>query len=122
MRRPRNFIESCVLHNIKDNDGDWIPTKFSLYSWVTMQPSMRGPHCVRKKGSGCLDNHWKGRILELCISEKGMGVSKVKIQHVYTYKELSLDPNIQYPSYPTHCMFPYILFSFPILFYISEVL
>lgn len=35
-RRPRGKIQSIVVHNTHNVDGQWIPTKFDIGSWVML--------------------------------------------------------------------------------------
>ena len=86
VRRPREKVEQLLLHNTKDEHGGWAPTRFSVGSWVYMQPCSKGPHRVRQPGN--LLHHWKGRLLGFKQSKKEGLVAIV--QHVYTLGDLHI--------------------------------
>ena len=86
-RRPSNTITSCVFHN-SNNNGVWRPLSFHKNDWVTMLPSCRGAHRVKRSKQGDVKNHWKGRIIEFKVTNQGW---LAKIQHVYSTKDMVLD-------------------------------
>lgn len=96
-RRPSNMITSCVFHNSKE-DGVWKPLSFHVNDWVTMLPSCKGAHRVKRTKRGEVKNHWKGRIIGFKVVEQGW---LAKVQHVYSPKDLVLDStqNISVHSY-----------------------
>jgi len=88
MKREKQFLESCVVSNTIGDDGNAIQMKLSIYSWVTMQPSLRGNHHVKKEKSHDMNYHLKVRIVEFKWDK--WQILEVYIQHVYKANELSL--------------------------------
>ena len=86
-RRPSNTITSCVFHNSKDN-GVWEPLHFHVNDWVTMLPSCKGAHRVKRNKRGDVKNHWKGRITAFKVTDQGW---LAKVQHVYSAKDMVLN-------------------------------
>lgn len=99
-RRPSNTITSCVFHNIKEDEA-WKPLSFSVNDWVTMLPSCKGAHKVKRTKRQDIKNHWKGRIVAFKVTEHGW---LVKVQHVYLAKDMILDPEQQSPLH-SHCKY-----------------
>lgn len=87
-RRPSNTIISCNLHNLKE-DGIWKPLTFHVNDWVTMLPSCKGEHRVKRQKQDEVKYHWKGRIISFKVTEKGW---LAKVQHVYMAKDMFLHP------------------------------
>ena len=81
-------MESCVICNITEEDGNFMPMKFSLYSWVTMQPSLRGCHHVKKAHIDDRRYHWKGKIVDFKWDSQRTSIAEVHIQHVYKVSEI----------------------------------
>lgn len=97
-RRPSNNITSCVFHNIRE-DGVWKPSSFRVNDWVTMLPSCRGAHRVKRTKREDVSNHWKGRILAFRVTYSGW---QAKVQHVYLAKDMVLNL-AQYPHLHSFC-------------------
>lgn len=97
VRRPREHVEALMLHNTKDEHGDWASTRFEVGAWVYMQPSSKGPHRVRQLGN--MLHHWKGRLQGLKNTKKEGLVAMV--QHVYTQGDLYI--HSQRPRFPSNC-------------------
>lgn len=99
-RRPANTITSCVLHNSKE-DGVWKPLIFHVNDWVTMLPSCKGAHRVKRTKRGDVKNHWKGRIIAFKVTERGW---LAKVQHVYLPKDMVLE-DAQNTSLHSYCKY-----------------
>ena len=97
-RRPSHTITSCVFHNSKE-DGVWKPLIFHVNDWVTMLPSCKGAHRVKRTKRGEVKNHWKGRILAFKVAQQGW---LAKVQHVYSPKDMLLD-SAQNTSLQSYC-------------------
>ena len=97
-RRPSHSISSCVFHNIKE-DGVWKPASFHVNDWVTMLPSCKGAHRVKRIKRDQVKHHWKGRILAFKVIANGW---YAKVQHVYMTKDMMLNRE-QHHDLHSHC-------------------
>ena len=88
-------MESCVICNITRENGNFVPMKFSLYSWVTMQPSLRGCHHEKKAHIDDKRYHWKGRIVDFKWDSQCTSIVEVHIQHVCKASELCIPLDVK---------------------------
>ena len=100
-RRPSNTIASYVFHNIQDNEV-WKPLKFHVNDWVTMLPSCKGAHRVKRNKQGDVKNHWKGRISAFKVTEQGW---LAKVQHIYSPKDMVLN---NAPPLHSYCKYSHL--------------
>ena len=86
-RRPNNELSSIVLYNKKDNGGSLIPLKLFVGDWVTMQPSRKGGHKVKRRYLEDVEQHWKGNVKGFKMEEGWRKVKEVIMAHVYDKDE-----------------------------------
>ena len=58
LRRPISTIQSVILHNDKDLEGNWIPMRVDIDSWVMLQASIQGRW--GKEAKNLRGNRFKG--------------------------------------------------------------
>lgn len=90
-----------------DEDGEWKPITFKINDWVTMLPSCKGSHRVKKKRREEIKNHWKGRIIAIKVTKNGWFAN---IQHVYMLKDMVLN-NPRILAMHPHCKCCVIIFE-----------
>ena len=86
-RRYFGKLETIIVENTKDEMGNWIMLRFSIGSWVTLQPS-RNRIWAKKRRLDNLKSHWKGVVRDFKRSQQGEKVDKVLIAHVYERKDI----------------------------------
>lgn len=80
--RPRSYIQSVVLYNERDKDGDYIPLKIELNSWVALHSD--------ELGGTSINGAYKARVCEFEV--KGGVVTQIRVQHAYMRRELRMHP------------------------------
>lgn len=98
-RRPSHNITSCDFHNTRE-DGVWKPMSFRVNDWVTMLPSCKGAHRVKRTKQNEVKSHWKGRVLAFKVTDNGW-LAKV-LQHVYMAKDMVLNLD-EHPILHSYC-------------------
>jgi hypothetical protein len=65
-RRPKGKFQSIVVHNTHNADGCWIPTKYDIGSWVTLNPGTSGVWArdAHLHGGPTLIGAYKGQIID----------------------------------------------------------
>ena len=117
-RHPNNKLSSVVLYNRKDNEGSWIPLNLYISDWVTMQPSRKGDHKVKRKYLEDVERHWKA-IVKGFKMEGWRKVKEMLVAHVYDKNEIqegSISKKPNFPQINANCK--YLPFYF---FYISII-
>lgn len=89
-RKPCSSIDSVLLFNETDDNGLWVPRKYSKNSWVLMHPSSRGAFRKRKRSKLSFRSYWKARILDFRTSSGGKSISEILVQHVYMHSEINV--------------------------------
>lgn len=97
--RPRNTIQAVKVHNEPDNDGNWVPLRLEVGSWVSLQPGKIGGHAsdAKKHGGTSIRGSYKAKVLEFRVSHGGKSISVVRVQHAYMWRQLYL-----LPALPNH--------------------
>ena len=98
-RRPKQEIEELVLHNTRNDGGEWVPQMFRKGSWIFMQPSAIGPHRVPQRGT--LEHHWKGRLLGF-KKNKDNGMVAI-VQHVFSIPNMRLRQENRWKAFTSNC-------------------
>lgn len=95
--RPRSLVEVVTIFTRTDAEGNWIPQKIEVNSWVTLTPGSVGGHAkdAKKHGGSGMVGSYKVKVLEFKISVHG-SVSMVKVQHAYMWRQLDLNPEVPY--------------------------
>ena len=103
-RRPKTKIQSIVLHNTHNADGQWIPTKFDIGSWVTLNPGTSGVWARDAKlhGGPTLRGAYKGQIIDWEFSLPTVGhevtnnprAESILIRWAYSPWQTFLDPDV----------------------------
>jgi len=77
-----------------NSDGNWVPMKVEVNSWVTLMPGWNGGHAkdARKYGGYNMDGSYKAKVLEFRV--KATSVASVHVQHAYMWRQLDLHPDI----------------------------
>lgn len=99
-QRPNNELSSVVIYNKDNNGGSWIPLNLSIGDWVTMQPSRRGDHKVKRKYLEYVERHWKGIVKGFKMEEGRIKVKEVLVAHVYDKKVISKESISKQPNFP----------------------
>ena len=89
-RRAKCSVDTVELLNEQDEQGRWVPRKYSVLDWVMLRPSSRGRFRVKKKDIQNLSKHWKATIKAFRIHPHGSSTMQALVQHVYMHKELAL--------------------------------
>lgn len=76
-------------------DGNLIPTKVSVNSWIKLQAGKRGGHAIDAKKHSS-EGGYKARILKFRWKEGSSIAAEVLVQHVYMRRQLDLDPAVQH--------------------------
>lgn len=94
--RPRNTIQAVLVHNEPDNDGNWVPLRLEVGSWVSLQPGKIGGHAsdAKKHGGTSIRGSYKAKVLEFRVSPAGKSISAVRVQHAYMRRQLDLLPAV----------------------------
>jgi len=91
--KPRCTVDSVFTYNTEDEKGNYIPTKISIGSWITLQLGKRGSHAEdASKNGGNLDFSamHKAKVLKFGVSKGSKDVSEVLVQHAYMHCELKV--------------------------------
>ena len=89
-RRAKCSIDTVELLNEQDEQGHWVPRKYSVLDWVMLRPSSRGRFRLKKKDIHNLSKHWKARIKAFRIHPPNSSTMQALVQHVYMHKELAV--------------------------------
>ena len=57
-RHPISIVQSVILHNDKDLEGNWIPMRVDIDSWMMLQASTQGRW--RKEAKNLGGDEFKG--------------------------------------------------------------
>ena len=66
MKRPRSSIDSVILYTSQDDDRNYIPTRYSVNSWVELNPGTRGKHA--KDAAKHQNGAFKAQILQFQLN------------------------------------------------------
>jgi len=120
--RPHTELQSVIVYNRKDENGNWVPMKVEANSWVTLMPGKTGGHAkdAKKHGGHDIDECYKAKVLKFRANANSVAV--VYVQHAYQWRQLDLDPdtrratqaacNCKYNHHPNACSFFYLFMFF----------
>lgn len=94
--RPRCTIDSVFTFNTRDEDGNYIPTKISVGSWITLQPGKRGGHARDAANNGGIAGFrgvYKAKVLKFRVATGSTVISEALVQHAYMHRQLRLQPS-----------------------------
>lgn len=80
--RPWSYIQSVVLYNERDEDGDYIPLKIELNSWVALHSD--------EPGGTSINGAYRGRVCKFEVKDGVM--TQIRVQHAYMLRELRMHP------------------------------
>jgi len=92
---PSNKIDAILVYNSRNPNGDWIPTRVGVGSWVMLQPGKQGGHARdahKHRGEG----GYKVRIMKFKVQKGSSVVSSIYVQHAYMHRQLDLEPSVQH--------------------------
>lgn len=97
---PANQVEAVCLHNTQEwPSGRWVPMRFELDSWVTLNPDPDSDwgrdSCRYHRDSQ--QYLWKAQVKGFELGCDGILISRVKVRHAYEPRQLSLDPDLARP-------------------------
>lgn len=94
--RPRSTVQSVILYTQQTNDGDYIPRRVEVNSWVALYPGKRGGHArdSMKYGVTTIAGAYKAKVLEFHIAPGSGKVKAVKVMHAYMHRQLQLQPDV----------------------------
>lgn len=115
-RRPRSTIDSVVLFNEKDDEGSWVPRKYTRNAWVLMHPSSKGTFRKSKKTKFSFRSYWKAKIIDFKTSAGGKSISEILVQHVYMHSEINVQGINSQDHKKCNCEYGYIIFVVCFLF------
>ena len=114
-RRPKTKVQSIVLHNTHNADGQWIPTKYDIGSWVTLNPGSSGVWARDAKlhGGPTVRGSYKGQITDWKFSVPNVGrevgtnprVESILVRWAYAPRQTRLDPDVLVPRPKCNCKF-----------------
>lgn len=120
-RRPRDVVQSLMIHNRVDEDDNWVGLKLERGSWVNLQATRHGPWGVsdaNPRGDGAsMRSAWKARVIDFRFKvgiSSGTTTTKpvvdsILVRHAYTRGQISVEPR-QVPLLgPCNCKFPRLL-------------
>jgi hypothetical protein len=95
--RPNSLVQSVILHNTQDLEGNWIPMRVDRDSWVMLQPASDGPwgREARRHGGENFRGAFKAQIRDfswISTEHGACDLDKVLVQHAYQPRHLRLDP------------------------------
>jgi hypothetical protein len=98
-RRPKSIVQSVILHNDQDFEGNWIPLRVDRDSWVMLQPTSAGQwgREARRHGGDNFRGAWKAQIRDFSWVQGVRGRSnldQVLVRHAYQPHHLVLDPAV----------------------------
>ena len=98
MRPLRSRVQAVTLYNQVDEDGAYIPQRYDVNSWISLRLERRGEHGrdAVKHGGDSVQGSYKAQIKEFCLSPGSTTISSVRVQHAYMFRQLELDPTVQY--------------------------
>lgn len=87
-------IQSVVLYHLTNEDGDNIPLRVEVNSWITLQPGERGGHAkdAKRHGGPSISGAYKAKILGFKAGRGASSVSRIEVQHAYMFRQLVLNP------------------------------
>ena len=94
--RLRCIVDSMFTYNTRDDERNYIPTKISVGSWITLQPRRRGGHAQDAAENGRTSGFqgvYKAKVLKFGSIKGSNVVSKVLVQHAYMHRQLNLEPS-----------------------------
>lgn len=94
-RRRILDVESVLIYNFVNENGEYVPTKLSVNSWVKLQPGKHGGHAIDAKKHSA-EGGYKARILKFRWKEGSTTNAEVLVQHVYMRRQLNLRPTVQH--------------------------
>jgi hypothetical protein len=105
--RPRSSIQAVMLYNVRDTEGEWIPQKYEVHSWVMLMPGKQGGHArdAKKHKNSSVDGDYKARILQFRVKPGSSVVSEVRVQHAYMMRQLDLNPALHVAQCGCNCKY-----------------
>jgi len=90
--RPRSSIQVVMLYNVRDFEGEWIPQKYEIHSWVMLMLGKQGGHARdAKKYKSSVDSDYKAQIIQFHVKPGSSVVTEVRVQHAYMMRQLDLN-------------------------------
>ena len=98
---PNSTVESVILHNDKDLEGNWISMIVDIDSWVMLQASTQG--CWEKEAKNLGRDRFRGsfkaqvRGFQFIQSSSSIAMrfSEICVRHAYHRWQLELNPIVQ---------------------------
>jgi hypothetical protein len=111
--RPRSEIQSVILYTLKDEEGNWIPQRFDVNSWVSLQPGKNGGHAkdAIKHGGASVLGAYKAMILKFQLEGGSKTASMIQVQHAYMQRQIQLPPNSPALNAACNCKILHLLFG-----------
>lgn len=105
--RPRSSVDGVLLFNSTDREGNWIPMKVEVNSWISLMPGRNGGHAkdAARHGGCSIGGSYKAKVLKFKTSAGSGIVSSVLVQHAYMRRQLDLDPSIPTQNAACNCKF-----------------
>lgn len=103
-----NRIEAVTIHSTQYWPlGKWIPTRFEVNSWVTLNPdtTTEWGRDSQRYSSDSQQYLWKAQVLRFEFGAEENVISRVQVRHAYELWQLSLDPNQPHSHLPCNCKF-----------------
>jgi len=90
--RPHNTIQSILIYNGLDSEGNWVSLKLEVGSWICLQPRKIGGYTcdVKKHGSTSIHGSYKETVLKFRVSHGGQSILAVKVLPAYMKHQLDL--------------------------------
>lgn len=110
---PQNKVEAVTLHNDQDSRGRWVPTKYEINSWVTLQPDVATPwgRDYARFHEDTPQALWKAQIKAFeVVDDSPQLVTRVRVRHAYEPRQLKLDPRL--PQLRLRCNCKYLFIEF----------
>lgn len=92
---PPCAIDAILSFNSKTANGDWIPTRVCVGSWVMLQPGKQGGH-AKDASKHKTERGYKVHIVKFKVAKGSSVVSSVYVQHAYMHRQLDLEPTTKH--------------------------
>jgi len=105
--RPRSSVQAVLLNNFVDNEGNYVPMRVEINSWVNLMPGKIGGHAkdAAKHGGAAIEGSYKAKVLGFRVSSGMRMVSAVQVQHAYMRRQLDINPKTPVQDAACNCKF-----------------
>jgi len=105
--KPRSSVQAILLNNYVDTEGNYIPMRVEINSWVSLMLGKIGGHAKdsAKHGGAAIRGSYKAKVLGFRVSPRMEAVSTVQVEHAYMRHQLDIDPRTPIEDTACNCKF-----------------